>query len=201
VSPRGLATTAWFEYGRTSSYGQRTAAIRVGSGVRDQTIQAQLENLTPGVRYHFRLVARSEAGTATGVDKSFSTPSGAVRGRRCTIMGTQAADVLVGTPGRDVICGFRGNDVLRGLGGNDVLIGGPGKDGLRGGGGKDMLVGGPGDDVLIGGLGRDTLLAGTGSDQLLARDGARDSLDGGAGNDLARTDGRDRTTGIERRRR
>jgi len=200
VNPRGLATTVWFEYGRTSSYGQRTAEIQVGSGVGDQAVTAQLADLTPGVRYHFRLVARSAAGTSTGVDKSFGTPSGAFGGRRCTITGTQAADVLVGTAGSDVICGLGGNDVLRGLGGNDVLIGGPGKDGLRGGGRHDTLLAGSGDDVVIGGLGRDTLLGGPGSDQLLAKDGARDSVDGGAGSDTARVDRRDSVTRVERRR-
>lgn len=65
----------------------------------------------------------------------------------CTIIGTDANDVLTGGPFGDVLCGFGGNDQLNGGDGNDVLVGGDGDDQLVGGAGTDCFVGGPGTDT------------------------------------------------------
>lgn len=59
-----------------------------------------------------------------------SARAGTAQGSPCTIVGTDADDILVGTPESDVICGGAGND---------------------------LLIGGPGDDTLTGGLGADTV--------------------------------------------
>ena len=186
VNPRGLATTWWFEYGRTRGYGFRTAQAPL-SGSADVGVGTLLTGLSPGVRWHYRIVAQSAAGTSVGADASFATaprpldPSG--HPVRCTIVGTQAADVLRGTRGRDVICG---------LGGNDTIVGGRG---------ADVIYGGPGADVLDGGAGNDVLRGGAGNDTLRARDGRRDVVDGGRGIDLAFADRRlDRLVSIDRRR-
>ena len=88
----------------------------------------------------------------------------------CTIVGSPGPDLIVGTEKADVICGLGGDDTIRGLAGGDTLDGGPGADTLDGGADADLLLGGPGADLL------------------LARDGTRDRVDGGAGNDRARTD-------------
>ena len=186
VNPRGLATTWWFEYGRTRSYGFRTAE-RPAAGVVDLPVRALLTGLSPGVRWHYRVVARSAAGTSVGSDASFGTPPRPLdptgRPVRCTIVGTQAADVLRGTRGRDVICG---------LGGNDTILGGRG---------NDVIYGGPGADTINGGAGSDTLRGGSGNDTLQARDGRPDVVEGGRGNDLAVADRKlDRLVSIERRR-
>ena len=213
VNPRGLAATWWFEYGRTAAYGFRTVAGNA-SGVADVRVSAFLSGLAPGLRWHYRLVARSAAGTAVGGDASFGTPARpldpAGRPVRCTIVGTQAGETLRGTAGRDVICGLGGNDRILGGGGADVIYGGPGadlldggigSDTLRGGSGDDLLVGRSGNDLLDGGAGIDRFVAGTGNDTLLARDGRRDSLDGGRGTDVAVVDRLlDRLVAVERRR-
>ena len=131
VNPRGLATTWWFEYGRTRGYGFRTAS-RPDQRHHRTPVSARLTGLTPGVRWHYRLVAQSTAGTTAGADASFATPPRPLdplgRPVRCTIVGTQAADVLRGTSHRDVICGLGGNDMILGGRGNDVVYGGPGAD-------------------------------------------------------------------------
>jgi Ca2+-binding RTX toxin-like protein len=220
VNPRGVAATAWFEYGLTTAYGRRTEQVAVGVGTGDLTHQGQLTDLIPGRRYHFRLVAVSAAGTSFGIDKTFGTPKPATPGGggvRCTITGTQGPDVLRGTPGNDVVCGLGGNDVLVGNGGNDVLVGGPGNDLLDGGPGNDVLHGGAGSDVLrgganadrleggegrdhlVGGRGRDIMLGGPGGDRIFARDGVRDVVNGGRGTDAAQTDRLDRVSYTERR--
>ena len=64
----------------------------------------------------------------------------------CTIIGTDANDVLTGSPFGDVLCGFGGNDQLNGGDGGDLLVGGDGDDELIGGAGADCMVGGPGTD-------------------------------------------------------
>lgn len=222
VNPRGSETSWWFEYGRTRAYGFRTAAATL-EGTADAAVSLLLRGLSPGVRWHYRLVAQSAAGTTAGFDASFATPSPPrdPRGRpvRCTIVGTQGPDTLRGSGGRDVICGLGGNDRILGGGGGDIVYGGPGDDFLDGGTGNDVLRGGPGDDDLlgrsgndlleggagrdrlVGGSGRDRLLGGSGADTILARDGRADVVDGGAGSDIATLDRRlDRVTLVERRR-
>jgi len=186
VNPRGTETTWWFEYGRTRNYGKRTASVSA-TGTADVQATVLLRGLQPGVRWHYRLVAQSSVGTSVGTDASFSTPPRPLdpEGRpvRCTIVGTQAADVLRGTSSADVICGLGGNDTIVGRGGNDVVYGGPGAD------------------TISGGLGRDTLRGGSGNDTFNAREGRRDVIVGGFGRDLAIFDTRlDRLTSVERRR-
>jgi Tol biopolymer transport system component len=94
-------------------------------------------------------------------------------GRRATITGTAANNVLNGTGG---------NDVIVGLGGNDQIDGGSGNDTICGGSGADSLIGGSGADVLRGGTGNDSLDSGSGNDVLHGDDGD-DMLDGGGDND------------------
>ncbi len=185
VNPRGLPTTWWIEYGRTSGYGFRTAISSIG-GSADVPVGTRLRGLTPGVRWHYRVVAQSSGGASAGADASFSTPPRPLdplgRPVRCTIVGTQGADVIRGTRGRDVICGLGGNDVILGRGGNDTIYSGPG---------NDTIDGGVGNDVLRGGAGNDTIRA---------RDGRRDVVEGGRGTDTAVADRADRLVSIERRR-
>jgi Ca2+-binding RTX toxin-like protein len=89
---------------------------------------------------------------------------------RCTIYGTERADVIRGTPGPDVICARGGSDWILARGGNDVIYGGAGSDEIDGGAGNDWLFGSFGDDNLH------------------ARLGGRDIVDGGPGNDRAQAD-------------
>ena len=85
-----------------------------------------------------------------------------------------SADTFIGTPKADRLVGTSGKDRIEGRGGNDRISGGRGNDTLLGGAGKDRLTGGPGEDTLLGGAGDDVLNS---------RDGARDSVYCGAGND------------------
>jgi hypothetical protein len=72
VNPNGLATTAIFEYGTTTSYGS-TAAITLSpnDGVSAQLVNSSISGLTPNTTYHFRVVATNSSGTTTGADNSF----------------------------------------------------------------------------------------------------------------------------------
>ena len=198
VNAHGLTATVWFEYGRTNAYGQRTPVMQVPASITDQAVSVHLTGLAPGVRYHFRLVAMSAAGSVAGTDKSFGTPGMVVDGHRCTIVGTQGPDVLVGTPGNDVICGLGGNDIIKGGGGNDILIGGAGNDVIYGGPGNDILYGDTGNDILRGNAGADKLFGGPGNDRLLGGPGI-DTIDGGPGSDTVYAGGKDHVVRVEHR--
>jgi hypothetical protein len=97
--------------------------------------------------------------------------------------GTGAGETLNGTAGNDRIEGMGGNDRVNGQGGGDCLRGGSGADTVNGGAGHDHLRGGPGHDRLV------------------ARDGQRDVIRCGKGNDVARVDAKDKVKGCERVRR
>jgi Ca2+-binding RTX toxin-like protein len=202
VNPNGRPTTWYVEYGPTTGYGSRSPAVPSGSAIGAVPLSARL--------------------TAFGADASFATaplpvgPDG--RTVRCTIIGTQGADLLHGGRGRDVICGLGGDDQIIAGGGNDVVYGGNGRDkllgesgndALYGGGGADRLFGGLGSDVLSGGSLGDVLVGGTGFDRLLgggnndvifARDGHRDWVNGGPGRDLVVRDRTDVLIAMEFRR-
>jgi Ca2+-binding RTX toxin-like protein len=96
-------------------------------------------------------------------------------------------DMLDGDMGVDTILGGEGHDTLVGGADNDALFGNAGNDLLNGGLGHDRLDGGAGNDRLFGDVGDDTLNGGTDG-------GTRaefDVVDGGAGKDLIRTQGRE----------
>ena len=63
----------------------------------------------------------------------------------------------------------------------------------------DIVIGGPGNDKIDGGSGFDLLYGDAGNDSFAAKDGTRDTLSGGAGNDRGTVDkGKDVVTGIEK---
>ena len=68
VNPQGRRTTWYFEYGTTTRYGSRTAARSAGSTFGDQSVAALLTPLRTAVTYHYRIVARNDAGTTRGAD-------------------------------------------------------------------------------------------------------------------------------------
>ena len=75
VDPNGRATTYYFEYGTSTSYGTKTSSKSAGSATSAQAAAAGISGLQAGQSYHYRLVATSDAGTATGKDASFTTSS------------------------------------------------------------------------------------------------------------------------------
>jgi hypothetical protein len=74
VNPEGQATTYYFEYGTTTSYGSQTATTAAGSGSADVKVSAKLASVAPNTTYHYRLVAGNSSGTTLGSDVSFKTP-------------------------------------------------------------------------------------------------------------------------------
>jgi Ca2+-binding RTX toxin-like protein len=97
VDTHGRPTNWYFEYGPSATYGSRTGTRSAGSAAGNRAVSAAVTGLQPGVTYHFRLVARSDAGTANGSDRTFNTaspphvttgPPSSVGPTRATLTGT-----------------------------------------------------------------------------------------------------------------
>ena len=75
ANPNGFATTAWFEYGPTTSYGSSTPNWAIAAGTQVTAIGAgAVTGLTCGTIYHFRAVAVNAIGRTNGIDRIFSPP-------------------------------------------------------------------------------------------------------------------------------
>jgi hypothetical protein len=72
VSPNGLTTTYYFEYGATTAYGLVTASWTTDA---DASVSATVGALSAQTTYHYRLVATNSSGTSYGPDRSFQTAS------------------------------------------------------------------------------------------------------------------------------
>lgn len=75
VTPNGSATTCYFEYGTTATYGSRTAdqTITPSSTATTQTVTAKLTGLASKTAFHDTLVCTSTAGVGKGADSIFTT--------------------------------------------------------------------------------------------------------------------------------
>ncbi len=75
VNPNGVETEYHFEYGLTTSYGTSVPDPNgnAGHGGSPMGASATMTGLLPAATYHFRLVAKSPAGTSYGSDASFTS--------------------------------------------------------------------------------------------------------------------------------
>ena len=73
VTPNGYATTAFFQYGTTTSYGSTSGTQNAGSGSSSTTVTMGISGLSSLTTYHFRAVATNSAGTNYGTDSTFTT--------------------------------------------------------------------------------------------------------------------------------
>ena len=73
VNPQGVPSTAWFQYGTTTSYGSVTLPVSLPGTNTTLTVSNLLSGLVSGTTYHFQLVVSNSAGTALGGDLSFTT--------------------------------------------------------------------------------------------------------------------------------
>jgi hypothetical protein len=73
VNPNFYPTTAWFQWGTTTNYGNLTSVTSLGSGTTALPLSAPLAALTRGATYHFRVAATNSRGAVYGSDQSFTT--------------------------------------------------------------------------------------------------------------------------------
>ncbi len=76
VNPNGVNTEYYFEYGTSTSYGSSAPVPRASALYGDTAtmVSASLAGLSPGMTYHYRLVATNWVGTSDGNDEVFKTP-------------------------------------------------------------------------------------------------------------------------------
>ena len=75
INPNAFETTYQFEYGTTTSYGTTVplTAKEIGSGIEDVVVSEKVTGLKAETKYHYRITATNEKGTALGADQSFTT--------------------------------------------------------------------------------------------------------------------------------
>jgi hypothetical protein len=73
LTPLGLPTQYYFEYGLDSNYGMKTPVAVGGIQMVPRLVFARLTELKAGTMYHYRLVAINSRGTSTGRDGVFTT--------------------------------------------------------------------------------------------------------------------------------
>jgi CSLREA domain-containing protein len=74
VTANAADAAVHFEFGTDTSYGSSTPDQHV-TGASAMALSTQLLDLKPGTTYHYRVVATSIDGTATGSDRTFQTPA------------------------------------------------------------------------------------------------------------------------------
>src|SRR5207249_948083 len=74
LNPNGIATSGFFEYGLTTSYGTATSPQPLGSGSSVVAFNAATgATLICGTVYHYRASATNVSGTTAGSDGNFLT--------------------------------------------------------------------------------------------------------------------------------
>ena len=73
VNPNGAKTRYFFQIGANSLYGSNSPETDVGNGTKAVNVSAQVANLTPNTRYHYRIVAINSKGITKGSDRTFKT--------------------------------------------------------------------------------------------------------------------------------
>ncbi len=75
VNPQGTQTTAYFEYGTTSSLGTRVGDQTLYGVSGSQYLTHQVTNLSPNTTYHYRVVSQNQNGVSYGSVLQFTTGS------------------------------------------------------------------------------------------------------------------------------
>ncbi|MFH0889170.1 MAG: glycine-rich protein [Planctomycetota bacterium] len=74
VNPGGVATNVYFEYGRTTTYGNYTSYQYIGAGTTDINVSANITGLSINTTYNFMIKAvKRDGSTYDGPNVSFTT--------------------------------------------------------------------------------------------------------------------------------
>jgi GH24 family phage-related lysozyme (muramidase) len=76
INPNGAATSTYFQYGTTTSYGSTGQPVTGITTTR--SLQTTLTGLAANTIYHYRIVASNSGGTTYGSDMSFTTSAATI---------------------------------------------------------------------------------------------------------------------------
>ncbi len=96
VNPFGLDTTYRFEYGTSTSYGTSIPVpdADIGSQTTDQAVSQSIAKLSPGITYHYRIVAINAQATVDGADQTFTTvPAASIDSEYATNVASTSATI------------------------------------------------------------------------------------------------------------
>lgn len=91
VNPNNAPTTAWFEWGQTTSLGNTTSSQSFGSGSGMQSFSMAVSGLQTNATYYFRAMAQNAFGVTTGTILSFTTSFTQQTSQGAPIVNTQSA--------------------------------------------------------------------------------------------------------------
>lgn len=74
VNPSNAGSVAWFEWGRSTRFGNRTTSVAVGDGTNLVPVQATLTNLTQGLPYYYCAVISNSYWTIRSAVQPLWTP-------------------------------------------------------------------------------------------------------------------------------
>ena len=72
INPNNLQTQFWFDFGATSSFGQKTSVQSLNAGNSWQLVAGNLSGLETGKTYYYRVAAQNNSGTSFGEIRSFT---------------------------------------------------------------------------------------------------------------------------------
>lgn len=73
VTPNQSTTQYWFEYGKTSNFGNTSSYTTISDTSSKTEASLALTNLDPATNYYFRLNAQNQWGTVNGLTLTFKT--------------------------------------------------------------------------------------------------------------------------------
>jgi hypothetical protein len=73
INPNGYATSAYFQFGTTTSYGRTTGVGNFGNGISAVPISSSYSGIPANTTFHYRAVASNSGGTIYGEDITFTT--------------------------------------------------------------------------------------------------------------------------------
>ena len=99
VNPNGLATSAWFEWGTSSTLAtfEATSLQGLEAGTSPRAVLEVLSGLSPGTTYYYRVVASNATGRASGSIASLTTVSPLVFGVVSTYPANDATGIPLGS--------------------------------------------------------------------------------------------------------
>jgi hypothetical protein len=85
VDPDGLATTYYFEWGKSASFGSTTPVESAGDGSSAVDVTATISGLDPNRTYDFTIVASNSLGTSTGETQLFQSAESSCAAQKTVI--------------------------------------------------------------------------------------------------------------------